>query len=101
MRVFTPVLRNGKYAMMPVEILIMRIVRFLLIMHFYVNCAHNLSRNVQLCTTNKRLDLEAPIFEHVSMLTIYLRLPIVIQIVVSLGLHFQGPKFESNTLTNA
>ena len=39
-----------------------------------------LSRNVLLCTTNKGLDLEVPVFAHIGILTMYIRLPIFILI---------------------
>ena len=44
----------------------------------------------RLCTANKRLNLKVPIFAHICMLTRYVRLQIVIQIVNVLNLHFKA-----------
>ena len=44
----------------------------------------------RLCTANKRLNLEVPIFAHIRKLTRNVRLQIVIQIVNVLNLHFKA-----------
>ena len=44
------------------------------------------------------VDLEAPSFAYTCMLTSYVHLPIFIQILNILDLHFQGQRYESNTL---
>ena len=56
------------------------------------------SRNVRLCTTNKRLDQEALFFAHICILRRNHSLPIFIQIANVLDLHFQGQRIESSTL---
>ena len=55
------------------------------------------SRYVWLCTVNKRLDVEAPIFAYICRLTSYVFLPIFIQIFNVLDIHFKGQRFESST----
>ena len=52
-------------------------------------------------TYYERLNLEAPIFAHTCMLTMYLCLPIFIQIINVPDLQFQDQIFESNTLASA
>ena len=69
--------------------------------HSFVSSCVRRSRNVRLCTTNKRLDLEAPIFAHLCTLTMYLCLPIFIQILNVPELQFKGQIFESNTMESA
>ena len=59
------------------------------------------SRNVRLRTANKRLELSAPIFAQVCMLSRYVRSPIFIQIHNVLDFHFQGQRFEPNALASA
>ena len=74
----------------------------------YVNYVHNvfvrpcvracvLHKKCYYCTAIKRLHLEAPFLTHVSLLTTYLCLPIFIQIVSVLDLHFERQRFESST----
>ena len=62
--------------------------------HMYVRTP----RNVHLCSANKRLDLEAPIFESLSRLTRYVRNQIFFQIGNVLDLPFQARIFESSTM---
>ena len=64
----------------------------------YVCTSVHLSRNVRLCTANKRLDSEAPILAHSCTLTMYVCLPIFIQNLNVLDVYFQGQIFESSTL---
>ena len=70
------------------------------LMHSFVRPSLRPSRNVRLYTANKLLDLEAPIYAIICMLTSYVRLPMFIQIVNVLDLHFQGDIFELNTLAS-
>ena len=52
-------------------------------------------------TANKWLNLDAPIFAHVCMLTNSCHLAIFIKILNVLDLQFQGQIFQSNTLAYA
>ena len=67
----------------------------------FVRTYVSLPRHVWLCTANKRLDLEAPIFGHICMLTRYVCPPILISIVHIIDCHFKGQRFESNTLVSS
>ena len=67
----------------------------------FVRSFIGLSRNIRLCTTNKRLNLDGPTFAHLCTRTRYVRRLIFIQILNVLDLHFQGQRFESNTLASA
>ena len=59
------------------------------------------SRNIWLCTTNKRLYLEAPILKHLCKLTRYIRQLTFIQMVNVLDLNFQDQRFKTNTLLSS
>ena len=59
------------------------------------------SRNVRLCTANKRLDLDTPLFAYVCTLTRYCRLLIFIQIVNVFDFQFQSQRLESNALASS
>ena len=48
------------------------------------------------CTVNKRLDLEAPICAHIVVFTSYVRLPIFIQILNVLYIHFYSQRLKSS-----
>ena len=55
-------------------------------------------RWLKLCTANKqpkRLDVEAPIFPHIYMLTSFLRLPVFVLVLNAIDLTFKGQRFES------
>ena len=67
----------------------------LLLVLFICSCVLP-SRNVRLCTANKRMDLEVPIFAVICtrcMLTRYVRLQNFTQIFNVFDLHFQGQSF--------
>ena len=52
-------------------------------------------------TTNKRLNLDALNFAHICMWKRYVHMPMFIQMVNVLDLHFQGQILESNTCASA
>ena len=60
-----------------------------------------LQQNVGLSTTNKRLDLDAPIFADIFSSTRYFRRPIFNRIINVLDLYFLGQRFESSTLESS
>ena len=55
----------------------------------YAKGSESVHASVRLCTANKRLAREEPILANVCRLTRYVRLPIFMQIVDVIDLHYQ------------